>query len=52
MENGKRKMEILPSFSIIRFPFSVISARASAFMLYTKTQSKGDKNNGRLFTGR
>jgi hypothetical protein len=30
MENGKWKMETLPSFSIIRFPFSVVSARASA----------------------
>jgi hypothetical protein len=30
-ENGKRKMENEGSVSIFRFPFSVFSARASAF---------------------
>jgi hypothetical protein len=29
MENGKRKMKEVFPFSIIRFPFSVVSARAS-----------------------
>jgi hypothetical protein len=30
MENGKWKMETLPSFSVFRYPFSVDKARASA----------------------
>jgi hypothetical protein len=33
MENGKWKIETLPSFSIFRFPFSVDKARASAFLM-------------------
>jgi hypothetical protein len=40
MENGKWKIETLPSFSIFRFPFSVDKARASAFLMLLVQNAK------------
>jgi hypothetical protein len=40
MENGKWKIETLPSFSIFRFPFSVDKARTSAFLMLLVQNAK------------
>jgi hypothetical protein len=48
-ENGKWKMETLPSFSIFRFPFSVDKARASAFLMLSVQSLKTVVNQKRNF---